>query len=122
MFERRPEVLRATCDATRKAVQVSTNEDGVGECGFADDVVPFVDGQLAGDQDGGVLVPVLDDFHEVASLIGAEAAGSLIVEDEEIGLGESAEQAGVETRPQRPPIRFTLRVPHAIHPLSSLNL
>ena len=53
-----------------------TVEDGVGECRFADDVVPFVDGQLAGDQDGGVLVSVLDDFHEVASLIGAEAVGS----------------------------------------------
>ena len=32
---------------------------------------------------------------EVASLIGAEAVGSPIVEDEEIGLGESTEQAGV---------------------------
>ena len=72
-----------------------TVEDGVGECRFADDVVPFVDGQLAGDQDGGVLVSVLDDFHEVGSLIGAEAVGSPIVEDEEIGLGESTEQAGV---------------------------
>ena len=41
------------------------------------------------------LVSVLDDFHEVASLIGAEAVGSPIVEDEEIGLGESTEQAGV---------------------------
>ena len=68
-----------------------TVEDGVGECRFADDVVPFVDGQLAGDQDGGVLVSVLDDFHEVGSLIGAEAVGSPIVEDEEIGLGESTE-------------------------------
>ena len=37
-----------------------TVEDGVGDCRFADDVVPFVDGQLAGDQDGGVLVSVLD--------------------------------------------------------------
>ena len=64
-----------------------------GECRFADDVVPFVDGQLAGDQDGGVLVSVL--AISIASLIGAEAVGSPIVEDEEIGLGESTEQAGV---------------------------
>ena len=69
-----------------------TVEDGVGECRFADNAVPFVDGQLAGDQDGGVLVSVLDDFHEVASLIGAEAVGSPIVEDEEIRLGERTEQ------------------------------
>ena len=57
-------------------VMDDTVEDGVGDRGFAGDVVSFVDGQLAGDQDRGVLVSVLDDFHEVASLIGAEAPGS----------------------------------------------
>ena len=31
-------------------------EDGVGEGGFADDLVPLRQRQLAGDQDGGVLV------------------------------------------------------------------
>ncbi len=43
------------------------------------------------------MVSVLNDFHEVASLIGAEAVGSPIVEDGEIGLGESAEQASIAT-------------------------
>jgi hypothetical protein len=33
-------------------------KDGVGEGGFADDVVPFRQSQLAGDQDGGVVVSV----------------------------------------------------------------
>ena len=70
-------------------------EDGVGEGGFADDVVPLVQRQLAGDQGGGVLVSVLDDFHEVAALLGVETLGSPIVEDEEVCLGEGAEQAGV---------------------------
>ena len=70
-------------------------EDGVGEGGFADDVVPLRQRQLAGDQDGGVVVSVLDDFHEIASLIGIEAVGAPIVEDQEIGSGEGPEQAGV---------------------------
>ena len=51
-------------------------EDSVGEGGFADDIVPFRQRQLAGDQDGGVLISVLDDFHEVATLIGIEAVGA----------------------------------------------
>ncbi len=51
--------------------------------------------QLAGDQGGGVLVTVFDDFHEVAALLGIEAVGSPVVEDEEVCLGEGAEQAGV---------------------------
>ena len=70
-------------------------EDGVGEGGFADDVMPFGDGQLAGDQDRGVLVAVLDDFHEVAALIGVETVRAPIVEDEEVGLCEGAKQAGI---------------------------
>ena len=40
-------------------------------------------------------VAVLDDFHEVAALIGVETVGSPVVEDEEIGLHEGPEQAGV---------------------------
>ena len=90
-----------------------TVEDGVGECGFSDDVVPFCDGQLAGDQDRGVLMSVLDDFHEIAALLGVEAVGSPIVEDEEVGLGKGPEQAGIASvgapgfvgmrRPEIPP-------------------
>ena len=34
-------------------------------------------------------------FHEIASLIGIEAVGAPIVEDQEIGSGEGPEQAGV---------------------------
>jgi len=32
---------------------------------------------LVGDQGGGVLVSVLDDFHEVAGLLGVETLGSM---------------------------------------------
>ena len=36
-------------------------KDGVVEGGFADDVVPFRQSQLAGDQDGGVVVSVSEN-------------------------------------------------------------
>jgi hypothetical protein len=70
-------------------------EDGVGEGGLADDLVPLGQRQLAGDQGGGVLVSVLDDLHEIAALIGVEPLGSPVVEDEEVCLGKRAEQAGI---------------------------
>ena len=47
-----------------------TVEDGVSESRSPDDIMPLVQRQLAGDQDGGVVVSVLDDFHEIAALIG----------------------------------------------------
>jgi hypothetical protein len=41
--------------------------DGVGLVGIADDAVPVVDGELAGDQRRSALSAVLDDFDQVAS-------------------------------------------------------
>ena len=45
-------------------------EDSVGDGGIADDVMPVFQRQLAGDQDGSDVVAILDDFEEIASLIG----------------------------------------------------
>ena len=86
-----------------------TVEDGVGESRFSDDIVRLGQRQLAGDRDGGILVSVLDDFHEIAPLIGVETVWAvrreidsldrflfrLTVEDQEVGLGEGPEQAGI---------------------------
>lgn len=68
-------------------------EDGICECRFADDVVPCGDRQLAGDQDRAVVVPVLDDFHEVAALTGGQAIRAPVIEDEQVGLHQGSEQA-----------------------------
>lgn len=43
-------------------------EDGVGEGGFTDDVMPSLDGQLAGDHGCTAAIPFFDDFHQVAAL------------------------------------------------------
>jgi hypothetical protein len=63
-------------DLERIGEPLDAVEDGVGEGGLADDLVPLCQRQLAGDQDDGVLVSVLDDFHQIAALHGVEAFGS----------------------------------------------
>src|SRR5580704_15279475 len=44
-------------------------EDGVGEGGLADQVVPAVDRDLAGDQRGAASVAIFDDFQHVVALL-----------------------------------------------------
>ena len=56
-------------------------EEGIGEGRVADDVMPGVDGQLAGDDGGGAAVSVLEDLEQVAAFVrgeGGEAQSSRI--------------------------------------------
>jgi hypothetical protein len=50
-------------------------EDSVGDGGIADDFIPVVDGDLAGDDGRAALVAVLDDLEEIAALIVIELFG-----------------------------------------------
>ena len=72
-------------------------EDGVSDGGISDDVMPVFERQLAGDEDGPDVVTVLDDFEEIASLIGIEGLRSPIVDDEELDLGDGFQHAGITT-------------------------
>ena len=72
-------------------------EDGVGESRIADDVVPGIDRQLGGDERRAAAIPVVDDLHQVAPLMGRETIGAPVVEDQEIGLDQGAEQHGEAT-------------------------
>ena len=72
-----------------------TVEDGVGDGGIADDLVPALDRHLAGENDRAGVVAILDDLQEVAALLGRERLWSPIVEDAEIDAGELAERPGV---------------------------
>ena len=65
-------------------------EDGVGERGNGDQVMPAVHGNLAGDDERALVVAVLDDFEEVAGLLGGERFGAPIVEDEQLYARERA--------------------------------
>src|SRR5271163_4666934 len=57
-------------------------ENGVGQCRVADDVVPFVDRELAGYEHGAGVVAVFDDLEQVALLLAGQGLRSPIVEDE----------------------------------------
>ena len=72
-------------------------EDGVGESRVADDIVPLVEGELAGNERRAAAIAVLDDLHQIAPLVGGEPVRAPVVEDQQIGLDQGAEQAGEAT-------------------------
>ena len=55
-------------------------EDGVGEGGVADHVVPSVDGQLARHDSCFATIAFVDDLHQVAALRRGQLLGPPIVE------------------------------------------
>ncbi len=65
-------------------------EDGVGIGGIADEVVPFIDGDLAGDEGGAAAVALFEDFEEVMACAGIERLEAPVVEDEEFNPAEGA--------------------------------
>lgn len=76
-------------------------EDGIRERGFTDHVVPGVQWQLAGDDRRPGFVSIFDDFHEIAALRGGQPVRSPVVEDEQLGFGQTAEQTA-EQPAERP--------------------
>ena len=56
-------------------------EDGVAEGGVADDVVPVLDGDLAGEQCAAAGVTVVEDLEEVVSSLAREGSEPPVVED-----------------------------------------
>ena len=57
------EAVRAVDDAI---------QDGIADRRIPDDIVPTCHGDLAGDQQRALFVAVVDDFQQVASLLGAQ--------------------------------------------------
>lgn len=70
-------------------------EDDVSVGGIADQRVPLIDGELAGDDGGAAAVAVLEDLQEVVAGRGVERLEAPVVEDEEIDAAKRAQQAGV---------------------------
>jgi len=55
-------------------------EDRIGQSGIAHELVPSVDGKLAGDDQRAAIVAVFDNLQQVAALLGGEWLGSPIIE------------------------------------------
>ena len=77
-----------------------TVEDGVGDGGFTDHVVPLGDGQLGGDHGRSTPVALFEDFQEIEALLIIERVGAPIVENEQLDprrLVDEPREATVET-------------------------
>ncbi len=70
-------------------------EDGVAQCGVADDGVPLIDRNLTGDDGGRATVAVIEDLQKVASLGRVEHRQAPIVEHEELHAADGFEQASI---------------------------
>ena len=70
-------------------------EDGVGVGWIADQIVPFVDGDLTGDDGGSPAVAFFEDFEKVVACCGVERFESPIVEDEQLHAAERPQDAGI---------------------------
>ena len=57
-----------------------TVEDSIGDGGIADVRMPFVNGQLAGNDGGSATVTVIDDLQQVAPLLRGEWGQAPVVE------------------------------------------
>ena len=72
-------------------------EDGVTEGGIADDVVPVLDGELAGDEGRATAVAVIEDLEEISALGVVEGHHAEVVESEELGTQQAVEKLGIGT-------------------------
>src|SRR5271163_3525861 len=70
-------------------------EDGVGEGGNANQVVPSVDWNLTGDDERSLVVTIFDDFEHISCLVGYHRLWSPIVQDEQFDSGDGSQQPGV---------------------------
>src|SRR5512133_3595260 len=71
-------------------------EDSVGVCGVADKGVPFVDGDLTGENGRTAPISFLEDLVKVTTGTGVQRFEAPIVEDEELDAGET-QNAGIAT-------------------------
>ena len=67
-----------------------TVHDRVGESRIADNFVPLLDGNLAGDDDRGALVAIFEDFEEIALLGMGERGEPPIIQNQELNASEGS--------------------------------
>ena len=72
-----------------------TVEDGVGERGNANQVVPAVDWNLTGNDERSLIVTIFDDFEYISCLVGCYRLWSPIIEDEKFDSGDGSQQPGI---------------------------
>jgi hypothetical protein len=72
-------------------------EDGISDCGIDDRLVPMVDGELGGHDCRAAAVAIVNDFEQVAALLGGQWCQAPIVEDQKLDTGMAFEEAYILT-------------------------
>ena len=67
-------------------------ENGVGQGGIANDFMPAIDRDLAGDQQRSSVVAIINDLEQIAALLGIERFRPPIVDNQQAGAFERAHQ------------------------------
>jgi hypothetical protein len=70
-------------------------EDGIGQGRVADDVMPVLDRNLAGDDGRRAAVSIVDDFEEIAALLDGHGREPPVVEDKQLDPGQAGQQTPV---------------------------
>src|SRR4051794_38179346 len=69
-------------------------ENGVGQGGIANHLVPAIDRDLAGDQQRSPVVAIVDDLEQIAALLGVERFRPPIVNDQQAGAFKRSQEPG----------------------------
>src|SRR6266446_1705508 len=67
-------------------------ENGVSQGGIANDFMPAIGRELAGDQQGSPVVAIVDDLEQITTLFGIERFRPPIVDDQQAGAFERGHQ------------------------------
>ena len=67
-------------------------ENGVSQGGVANDFMPAIDRDLAGDQQGSPVVAIVEDLEQITTLFGIERFRPPIVDDQQAGAFERGHQ------------------------------
>lgn len=67
-------------------------EDRIGDGAIAQVGVPLIERQLAGDQGGSPVVPIIEDLEQIAHRLIGERGDAEVIEDQQIGLGQLPEE------------------------------
>ena len=89
-------------------------EDGVAEGGIADDIVPVLDGNLAGEQRAAAGIAVVEDLEEVVTSLARERSEPPVIEDEEPRPGEPLDELGIGTASPRARVKFVEQAGDAV--------
>ena len=79
-------------------------QDSVGDRGVGNDLVPLVDGKLAGDEGGFHPLAVVENLQQIPILFARHGGDAKIVEDDQRRSGQLLEQVGqcgIEARDDR---------------------